>query len=785
MRLVSREIARDIAIAVAALTAVVLPATGAAAADPAAYSLSSGSSPAPLTAADCAADPTCVAAPAPRGGTLDDHAALTQAITTAAGRTTRAVVAADGTVTTPATTATVLLSAGTYRITRGLKLPPNVNLRGAGIAATTILMDPTVDWRNFSYSYLVLPNGVTEAGSTNLVADLTVNGNCRTGAGAFDDATAPGRPGKPCDFRATLGAHTNTGGGIAAGDRWTVRQVRFTNFEYFKLWVKGTTGVRVLDNRFDNRGGAESDGEDNIGGGGRNSDTVIEGNRFDTTINGNAFDFTNARNTTVRDNVVLTSPAVAAARGVGEYGNMYFEAVYGGTVTGNHLQGAHIVLKSNSDYAHSGENRDVTEPRDFLVAGNTIRDSATVGIAVAYDDYLDGDGTAGTAGGWSDFSTSTTDHVVRPGGANVIRDNVIERPRQSGILVYGSTAAKSSPDTVTGNVVRNAGSGGSTAYDTGSGYFDTSGIGLSVGSNDVIHSNTITDDQAEPTTWYGVHLGARKTATRPANVSLTGPGGVTNTVSGVIGGAVRTVAQAPEAPAAVTATGATLTWPESYATTNPIAGYRVYRNGVPVADLPVGSATIPGNLLDADNAGLESGTAGTAGWTPGWSGTKVSRYTAAGAVGGSSLQVTALKDGQISTAGSPVTVVAGTSYTAVASFQALGAGRQVRAGLAFTDAAGKVTRLGSANIATVDGTSGWMTSTYTASAPAGAVTVQPYLMVEKALTGESHLIDRIGLTTATVTEGWTAPAGLAGAYQIVAYRAGTGELSAVTEIRLP
>ncbi|MEU8664166.1 hypothetical protein, partial [Actinoplanes philippinensis] len=222
--------------------------------------------------------------------------------------------------------------------------------------------------------------------------------------------------------------------------------------------------------------------------------------------------------------------------------------------------------------------------------------------------------------------------------------------------------------------------------DTGSGYFDTSGIGLSVGGNDVIHSNTITDDQTEPTTWYGVHLGARKTTTRPA---------------------------------------------------------------------------------------------------PGRSGTKVSHYTAAGAVGGSSLQVTALKDGQISTAGSPVTAVAGTSYTAVASFQALGAGRQVRAGLAFTDAAGKVTRLGSANVATVDSASGWMTSTCTASAPAGAVTVQPYLMVEKSLTGESHLIDRIGLTTTAATEGWTAPAGLAGAYQVVAYRAGTADLSAVTEIRLP
>ncbi|GIE30363.1 hypothetical protein Ait01nite_034080 [Actinoplanes italicus] len=766
MRLSPRRIATTTACLSAVLAGTALPASAAGAAEAPAYSLASTRGFTALTAADCAADANCVLAPAPRGGTLDDHAALTQAIATAAGRTVPAVMAADGvTVVTPARTATVLLTSGTYRVTRGLKLPPNVNLRGAGIGATTILMDPTLNWRNFSYSYLILPDGAKQAGSTNLVADLTVNGNCRTGAGAFDDATMPGRPGQACDFKDALGAHGNTGGGISAGDRWTVQQVRFTNFEYFKMWVNETTGVRVVDNRFDNRGGAESDGEDNIGGGGRNTDTVIEDNQYDATINGNAFDFTNAKDTTVRNNVVITSPAVAAARGVPEYGNMYFEAVYGGSATGNHLQGSHIVLKSNSDYAHSGANRDVTEPRGILVAGNTIRDSYTVGIAVAYDDYLDADGTAGTVGGWDTFSTSTTDHVVRPGGANVIRDNVIERPRQSGILVYGSTAAKSSPDTITGNRVVNAGTGGSASYNTGAGFFDTSGIGLSVGSNDVIRDNTVIDDQAQPTTWFGVHLGARKTTTKPMYVSAGG-----NTSTGVIGGPLRTVALAPEAPTGLTAAGSNLTWQESYVTTNPVAGYRVYRNGLQVADLPVGSAVIPGNLIGADTA-----------WTVTGSSSKVAKVT----TGPGSLQLTALKDGQISTSSSAVAATAGTTYTSVASFQALGAGRQVRAGLAFTDATGKVSRLGSANVATVDGATGWMTSSYSAVAPAGTVSVQAFLMVEKTVTGESHLIDRMGLVTGATTEQWTAPAALSGTYQVVAYRAGDGELSPVTEIRVP
>jgi hypothetical protein len=206
---------------------------------------------------------------------------------------------------------------------------------------------------------------------------------------------------------------------------------------------------------------------------------------------------------------------------------------------------------------------------------------------------------------------------------------------------------------------------------------------------------------------------------------------------------------------------------------------------VPVADLPAGSATIPGNLLSTDASGLENAAAGTAGWTVSGSAGKVTRSTAGGAHGVASLQLTALKDGQISTSSSAVPATAGTTYTSVAGFQAVGTGRRVRAGLAFTDSTGKVTRLGSANVATVDSTSGWMTSSYSAVAPAGAVSVQTFLMVENAVTGESHLIDRIGLVTGATTEQWTAPAALSGTYQVVAYRTGDGELSPVTEIRIP
>ncbi|MFI7600066.1 hypothetical protein [Actinoplanes sp. NPDC049681] len=777
----ARRTAAAIALTVpAALISVAGPAQADEAAAPA-YALASTVSPAPLTAAECT-DPTCIVVAAPRGGTLDDYAVINAAITTAASRTVPAVMAADGSVATPAVTATVLLRSGTYRLTKGLKLPPNVNLRGAGIAATTLLMDPTVNWKNFSYSFLVLPSDTKQDGSTNLVSDLTVNGNCRTGAGAPTPSALPGRPGDPCDFLAPTGATGNTGGGIKVGDRWTVRQVRFTNFEYFKMWVSGTKDARIVDNRFDNWGGAESDGEDNIGGGGLNDGTVIEDNQYDVTGRGNFFDFTNALNTTVRNNIVHTNRTVAAARKVTEYGNLYFEGVMGGTVTGNVLEGSHIVLQSNARYSHVFPNKDVNQPSNILVANNHIMDSATAGVAIGYEDYLDSDNTGGTADDQMlQSAADSVDHYVRLGGNNVVRDNVIERSRESGILIYGNAAVKGSPDTVVGNRVVDSGFAGSLTYNTGVGYFETSGIGVSAGTGDMIYGNEIVDDQSTPTTWYGVSVGARKAPFAATGTVLTGPNGETNTTTGIVASPVRYGMLAPEAPAGVKATASGLTWSESYATTNPIAGYRVYRDGALLADLPVGSSEIPGNLLTADESSMENAAAGTAGWTT-TSGTTVTRSATAGALGSASLQITATAAGQISTYGRKVPVTAGTTYTAVASFQAGTTARRVRAGLAYTDAAGKVTRLGSGNSATVDSTTGWLTSSYSAAAPAGAVTVQPFLMVEGAAVGESHLIDRMGLVTGSVTEQWADPAGTAGRYDVVAYRAETGDNSPVARV---
>lgn len=729
------------------------------------YSLSTTVSPAPMTAGDCSGDTACVAAPAPVGGGADDQPALAAAVTAAAGHAVPAVM--DGeTVVTPAQPGTVYLAAGTYTLARPLALPPNVRLRGSGITATTLLLAPG-SWQNFGYSFLVRPNGATSAGSTNLVSDLTLNGSCRVGAGAPEQSVAPN---KTCN----LGAPASYGGGLKAGDRWTVRQVRFTNLNYFRLWIAGTRDVQALDNRFDSWGGAGASDNDNIGGGANASGTLIEHNQFDETIRGNSIDLTNASDTTIRYNTVHATPYYLTFRNVSDYGSIYLEGVTDSTVTENVLYGSHLVLQSNSRYAHTGNNEHITNPRATTVTGNEFHDSFATGITVTYDDYVDTDGTP---------------HILRAGGANVISGNTINRPTHSGILVVGcNEEAKDAADTITGNTVTNAGTGGSTSFATGCGTFDTAGIGLSAGTGDRIWGNTVTDDQAAPTTWYGVHVGARNGKTEPGDTSLTDPSGQTpaNSATGVVGGLYRHAANAPDPATALVGVraggAATLTWKEAYPLAGrPVGGYRVYRDGVAVATLPVGSATIPGNLLTDDQSSLENGITG---WTAG-ARTAVSADTTAGAVGTASLRLTATAKGQISAAGPVVAVTPGTNYTAVASYQAGNTGRRVRTGMAWIDAQGAViSRVSSGNAATVDSTTGWMTSSYSKVAPSNAVAAQVLVYADSNAIGEVHLVDRIGLVAGTSTETWSDPAPPAGpaVYQIVAYRGDDGENSAVAVV---
>jgi hypothetical protein len=738
--------AAAVPLALAAPASATVPGVG----DP--YTLTSTVSPAPLVAADCAADPTCVLAPAPStAANADDQPAIAAAVTAAAQRSAPATVDSAGTVVAPARQGTVRLAAGTYRIGRPVALPPNVNLRGAGITATTLVLAPE-SWRTFGYNFMIRPssadsyNNDTNPGSANLVSDLTVNGSCKVGAGAPDPTILPSLT---CD----LGAPDNYGGGVKVGNRWTVRQIRFTNLNYFKLWYTSVTGAQAIDNRFDSWGGAGSNENDNIGGGGFVKDGLIEYNQWDETIRGNGIDLTNANHLTIRNNTVHATPFYLAYRGVPDYGSFIMEGVNTSTIANNVLYGSHLVLQSNSRYLHTNYNVNVYNAHDLVVTGNQIIGSFNAGITSNYDDY-----------------TPESGHTNDFGGANLIDGNTIVRPAQSGILVYGRLDVdKSRPDTITNNTIVDAGYGGGTYYAG----FDTTGIGIGVGNGDTVANNTVVDDQASPTTWYGVQLGQRNAKTTITNTVLSA-----NTGSGVIGGVYHRIATAPEAPTGLSTANGVVTWNESYATTRTLAGYRVYRNGLPVATLAPGSATIPGNVLTPAQSSVESGTAG---WTAGSKTTLAWRGTTGG-VGNASLAATATALTTISVYGPTVPVTPGGSYTAVASFQ--GPNRKARVGISWLDANGvSIAKVAATNSLTLDSPTAWVTSTYTTVAPANAVAAQLFLPIDGVAAGETHLIDRMGLSTTAATETWVDPnpAG-ATSYQVVAFHDGDGENSPVAKV---
>ncbi|MFC3382567.1 glycosyl hydrolase family 28-related protein [Couchioplanes azureus] len=739
--------------------------------DAPAYTLAPAVGDPALTPQDCAGDPGCAAAGAPRGGGLDDWAALNGAIGAAAARSSSAAPA------------TVFLPAGVYTVTKPLSLPPNVNLRGSGMTATTLVIAPG-SHANFNYSFLVRPDSTADPveGSTNLVSDLAVNGNCKAGAGLTDEAVLPAQA---CDH----GAGNNAGGGISAGDRWTVRHVRFTNLEYFKLWIRATTGVRAVDNRFDNRGGAASGDEDNIGGGGNATDTVVSDNQFDATQLGNVVDVVNARGLVVRRNTVFTDPAMLTRFKRPTNGSLYLEAVTDSEVSDNLFFGGNLVLKSNAGYTPTGTNKDVTNPARNIVRGNRFVGTYDAGITVAYSDYKDSDGTYGRVDAPVDAG-DTVNHTMWSGGGNVITDNVIENSAEGGIVVLGCLqAAKSVPDTIAGNHLLNPG-GRDSSFSTGCATFDAVGIGVAIGRGDRIYGNVVS---GPATTWYGIQIGSRTAPTTATDTVLTDLSGSypANSFGPLVVAGYRYGKSTPESPVAQPAVGTpggtTLTWKEVYALPNVfVGGYRVYRGGALVADLPVGGE-IPGNLMPADAATLENGLGG---WTAA-SRTSVSRVTGAAApgVGAASLALTTTGAGLIGATGPLVPVTAGQTYTAVASYQAQTTGRKARTGVQWLDASGVAigTKAYSNNQYTVDGTDRWITSSYTAQAPAGAAYARVLSAVDNAVVGEVHLMDRIGLVAGTATEAWTDTEGT-GPYDVVAYQVGGAagsELSIPTRITAP
>jgi hypothetical protein len=352
----------------------------------------------------------------------------------------------------------VRLPSGTFTVSEPLKLPPGVLLTGAGPHETVLQRMPDA-WAAFGYGFLVTPSApplATDA-PTGL-ADLTLDG-----------------------YRSAGGGAENQGGGVKVADHWVVSNVHFQDFNYFKLWIKDTTGVVARACTFGDVEGAPSSGNDNVGGG-SNTDLVLEDLVVELLSDGNAVDLLNSTGLVLR--------GMRAERG-----SVYLEGTVDGVVTDNELNAGAIVLQTDVGYSSSSR---VRNPSGNLVARNTVENADRIGIAVRYDDDQ-GHGLP-----------------IDPGGGNVVSDNTIRRPGRLGVAVFGADeAAKTTPDHIENNVVEDVLSPAPYTYNTGYGTFDDAGIGLSIGTADVITGNLVRDTQTSPTTRLGITLGASGAPTTP------------------------------------------------------------------------------------------------------------------------------------------------------------------------------------------------------------------------------------------------------------------------------
>ncbi len=351
-------------------------------------------------------------------------------------------------LTAAAPGSTVTLGAGTFSITKPLKVPANVTLTGAGTSATTLQLSAD-SWSNFSYAFVIMPNG---DGAT--ISNLTVDGN---------------RASNPNPV-------TNVGGGIKVGNGWTVSNVRLTNLNYFKVWVHLVKNVTIAGNTFDAIGGS-SGNEDNIGGG-RSENVTITNNTFDATTRGNAIDLLRSKNLTISNNT-LTAPS-GLERGI------YLEGVQGASVSGNTITNGSITAKTDKSYSGTDP---ITNPANIQITGNRITNAVSQGIGIVYD---------------------TDARGMVTGGGNEVSNNVINGSGRSGIvIIYCAPDVTTSADRITGNTVTNAFGKGGTSWGTGCGTVQSSGISVTAGKNTLIDSNTVLDTRRPLLTAYGVWAGSK------------------------------------------------------------------------------------------------------------------------------------------------------------------------------------------------------------------------------------------------------------------------------------
>lgn len=364
---------------------------------------------------------------------------------------------------------TLRLPAGVFEVSAPLQLPAGATLTGAGPA--TILRISRANWDNFKFGFAIAPR---ESATGVTVTNLTVDGNRTNHGGGGANPAA------------------NVGGGVKLGTGWTVSAVRFTNINYYPVWIRGVRGVKVTGCTFDADGGSSA-GKDNIGGG-RSAGVTISGNRFAASITGNAVDLVGVADVTITDNVLTGSPA--------REHSLYLEGVTGARVTGNRISRGSITVTNDANYEGVEQ---AVNPRKVTISGNTVTDAPASAITITY---------------------GTADGGMTRGGGNRISGNTVDSPGLTGVaIVHCVPDATGKPDRITDNVVTNAFDRGASQWGTGCGTVASSGIAVTAGSGTVITGNEVSDTASRPGIQYAVYLGATRARAELRDPQVSGNSG--------------------------------------------------------------------------------------------------------------------------------------------------------------------------------------------------------------------------------------------------------------------
>ena len=383
---------------------------------------------------------------------------------------------------------TIVFGPGTFKITEPIVPLAGQVLVGAGMLATTIIVDFSYvsNFPNMSMIRKNQVNGVCVNPKVT-VKDLCVDGG-RSQCGR-PSATGNNRPeayGADCPY--------GYAGGISLGVAWLVSRCRITNVNGPKTACFEAHNSRIEYCLWDNDNGATGGEEDNIGGGGA-SGLQFVGNTFKENCVGSGIDITTGSNILIDRNMV-------------GFRSIIIEGVIGGTISNNIVarsvrdsDAGSINVKSNTAYG-SAQQAGAWCSRNIVIENNIIVNSYSPGIIVSST--------------WDDKGPGDALDAGRYGKASgiVIRGNIISDAFGLGIYVGGQDRAiKPAHAKIESNTVinlRQASAGLGDEWNSGAGHFKLSGVGIGSGDGVVVQNTSVLKTKAAyPNPVNVVQAGAR------------------------------------------------------------------------------------------------------------------------------------------------------------------------------------------------------------------------------------------------------------------------------------